>query len=380
MSALMGHSSGLVRVSNPLTEVPQSSARICVTCVGGRLIYDTIHALRSATDLGAWILGVDTDPDARGRLLCEAFEIIPSAATDGPVWFSQMYALLKRERVNVLIILSDTESKIIANHHDELNMIGVRSSVSSAKTVETITDKLILLTKLSAAGVDVGEFRGVNSREEMRQAAAVLGYPRRRVVIKPRFASGSRGVMILDANEGAFRALLPHRFCGIGNFGSIEAAMTAEGASFERLVAVPYYDGPVFDVDCIVRRGQVLDVCARLRQLRNPLSPTSTGHKIVLDQRVIDYSCLIAKILEIDGAGDLDVILVDGERPIVLDAGARFSGSVGGSVTAGANFPAQLVRVLLGRDTVPLRPIDGMALRPYITMAAIPAANEGLLL
>lgn len=357
-----------------------SGVRICVTCVGGILIYDTMKGLRSAEDLNAWILGIDADGDAHGRLLCDAFAIVPNASRDGPAWFSAIRDLLVRERIDALLILSDAESRLVAPRREELRSLGIVTSVSSAATVERVTDKLALLTHLSQQGIDVGDFVAVDDREGMHHAAVELGFPARRVVVKPRNASGSRGVMILDQAERSFRALLPRRFCGTGDIAAVEAAMTAQGVSFAGMIAVPYYDGPIFDVDCISRDGEMIDACARLRQLRNPLSPTSTGHKIVLDERVIEYADRLARALPIDGAGDFDIILTDGNRPIVIDAGARFSGSIGGSVTAGANFPAQLIRVLLGRPTQPLQPQNGLAIRPYVTMAAIPANNADQIL
>ena len=39
---------------------------ICITCVGGRLIYDIIRSIRDADDYKANIIGVDANKDAHG--------------------------------------------------------------------------------------------------------------------------------------------------------------------------------------------------------------------------------------------------------------------------------------------------------------------------
>ena len=51
-----------------------------------------------------------------------------------------------------------------------------------------------------------------------------------------------------------------------------------------------FLEGPVFDVDCIVKDGELLDCVSRVRQLKNPLSPYSTGHKVELNSTVIEYA------------------------------------------------------------------------------------------
>jgi hypothetical protein len=349
--------------------------RICVTCVGGRLIYDIISALRAAPDFGAWILGVDADRNAHGRVLCDVFQPLPGAASDPRGWYEGLVSLLDRHRVQAVLILSDAESRALAPFRTALIDRGIRPSISSAETVAAVTDKLRLLEKLAAAGIDVGDFIPVDSRADLTRALVRLGYPGRKVVLKPRAASGSRGVLIIDAREAVFRPLLPDRFCGTGDTASVEGAMAAKGMDYQGLIAVSHYDGPFFDVDCIARNGKSLDLCARLRQLRNPLSPTSTGHKVVLQPAVLDYARAVAASLNIDGAGDFDIVLADNRRPIVLDAGTRFSGSVGGSLAAGANFPAQLVRMLLDLPITPLAPRNEVAIRPFITMAPVPAVN-----
>ena len=46
---------------------------ICITCVGGRLIYDIIRSIRDADDYQVILIGVDANKDAHGRLLCDKF-------------------------------------------------------------------------------------------------------------------------------------------------------------------------------------------------------------------------------------------------------------------------------------------------------------------
>jgi predicted ATP-grasp superfamily ATP-dependent carboligase len=349
---------------------------VCVTCVGGRLIYDIIRAIRDVDDFIVKIVGVDADPQAHGRLLCDVFEVLPMAEYDPEGWLAGFRRICSNHGVNALVPLSEGESRLVSQHRDSLVQNGVRSSVSSWSTVSTMTDKLLMLQRLVDRGVDAGGFESLDSEAEIGGILKRLGYPDRKVVMKPRQGRGSRGVLICDASQAEFKRLLPDRFCGAGSHDALLRAMEDEEGGFEEYIAVPFYGGPVSDVDCISKNGNLLQTAVRLRQLKNPLWPTSTGHKIHMDPRVTEHAKALCAAFEIDGAGDFDIVIDDEGKAKLLDAGARFSGSVGGSYTAGANFPAQLLRSMMDLPLMPFHIEDGYVLRPYITMAQIPNANE----
>jgi len=346
-----------------------------VTCVGGRLIYDILRGLRSASDFEAYIIGIDADPDAHGRLLCDEFYTVPMAEDDPEDYLAHLISIFEHTTYTILIPLSEAETRIVAKNKQQFLSFGITPSVSDHDTVECLTDKLTMLQVVHNAGLTGSDHCPIDAREDFNDAVQALGYPDRSVVVKPRRGRGSRGVLIVDDTKKEFQKLLPNRFCGTGDLDSVLGAAAIEDENFNNYIAVPYYDGPVYDLDCIAKSGKSVDLVARLRQLRNPLWPTSTGHRVNQNKQVLNLAYELCQLFKIDGAADFDIILAD-TGPHVIDAGARFSGSVGGSITAGANFPAQLVRVLAGLSYKPLAPRDGVVIRPFLTMAEIPQSNE----
>lgn len=353
---------------------------VAVTCVGGRLIYDIIRALRDAMDYTVTVIGIDADPAAAGRLLCDHFAVLPMAEADSEGWLAGIRQLRTSVGLQGLICLSDQEARLASLHRDALMADGIVTSVGPWHTVEAMTDKLLLLERLAAGGIDTGEFMAVTSIQEITAALRALGYPDRRIVLKPRRGRGSRGVLVFDPDVSEFRYFLPDRFCGTGNRDQVLAEMEKKQVELDEWVAVPYWDGAVFDVECLVQDGQMINVAARRRQLRNPFWPTSTGHIVDMDIRVIDYATSICRVLGVEAAADFDIVLRPDGRPAPFDASARFSGSVGGSYTAGVNFLAQLVRVMFRLPPAQYQMRNLTPLRPFITMAAIPDANQDDLL
>ena len=99
-----------------------------------------------------------------------------------------------------------------------------------------MTDKLTLLQKLENAGVDVGNYFPVESVESAQSALKELGYPNRKVVIKPRSGTGSRGVLIADSSIQKYTNLVKDRFCGAANFEVLCQTLTAQNANFQNCI------------------------------------------------------------------------------------------------------------------------------------------------
>jgi len=355
--------------------VKKSHLVVCITCVGGRLIYDTIRALRDAEDYSITVVGVDADPTAAGRLLCDHFAVLPMAEADPDGWIAGMLNLKARFGIGALICLSDQEARLAAIKRDFLTEHGIRTSVSSWQTVEVMTDKLSLLQTLERSGLEVGGFAAIESIDDAPSVLKELGYPERRVVLKPRRGSGSRGVLVCDSSRTHFEILIPDRFCGTGTLEQVTDELVRRELAINDWLAVPYWDGSVFDVECLVSNGDVVLTAARRRQLRNPFWPTSTGHIIDMNCAVLDCADQMCRVLHVEGAADFDIVMLADGTCVPMDASARFSGSIGGSYTAGSNFLAQLVRVMFGMPLKHYEIRDKMPLRPFITMAAIPDAN-----
>lgn len=350
--------------------------KICITCVGGRLIYDIIRAIRDADDYEVEIIGIDANPNAAGRLLCDYFYLVPHAEEDEKGWLKEIHNINQKNKIDGIIAFSEAESRLLGKHKKSFEDLNIKISITDNTTVDILTDKFLLLNHLAKSGIDVGEFYPLDDRSDFMEIAKKLGYPEKKVVFKPRYGRGSRGVLIADEKQKSFLSLLPERFCGLGSIEVLEKVCVEKNISISDHIAMPYYSGNVWDVDVLTKKGEVINVAARMRQLKNPLWPTSTGHKASADERIINYASKISKIFNINGPSDYDIVIDDNGKPKVLDAAARFSGSVGVSYVAGVNMMSQLIRCMFNIPFKKFNILDGMLLRPYITMAPILDKHE----
>lgn len=349
---------------------------ILVTCVGGEFVYDIVRALRSAPDFDARIIGCDANPQARGRVLVDRFISLPASSEE---YMAGLYSLAADEKIDLVLPLSENESRILSRHRNELKAAGVAITTSDFATVEMMTDKLTMLQRARDSGIDVIESLSVESIDDLQRALDQLGYPERVVVVKPRRTSGARGVMIFDSSVQETEFRRGARGGGRGTKEIIFDDLKRSGLSLKDLIAVAYLPGPVYDVDCIAIGGEATDIVPRLRQWADSLSPASTGNRVDMNRDVIEYCRSLCRAFAIEGAGDFDVALDNKGRPRVFDAGTRLSGSVGGAVVAGANIPAQLVRVMTGLPRQEFQIRNGCVVRPFMTFAEVPPDRQHVL-
>jgi len=356
--------------------MPTARRTIVVTCVGGALIYDVINALRNAPDFAARIIGCDADPHAIGRVLTDRFVVMPYAERDPSAYIDAIWQVIGEENPDLVLPLSEGESRVLAEIRDDLVGVGVSVSVSSLESVVVMTDKLMLMQRLRAKRIHCLDCLPVSNLDELDLALKELGYPRRAVVVKPRRASGARGIWIFDSKIKKFQPGPGQRQSGWGDRDAIVKEFELTNSDLENRVATPFVEGPIYDVDCIAINGEALDIVPRLRQWRDPLTAASTGNRVEMNTEVIRYCRDLCRALNVDGAADYDVVLDSDGRAVVLDAGTRLSGSVGGAVAAGANIPAQLVRVLTGLKRIKFDINNGCVIRPFLTFAEIPSKNQ----
>ena len=238
---------------------------------------------------------------------------------------------------SLVLLGSEEETRLVARNYQEISALGHFLTFDNPNIVELMLDKYELLKALKSKNVSVGEFFAIDDLNDL-SSVFELGYPEKKVVIKPRHGAGSRGVMILDDKQNHYQTLVPERLCGTGTFEAVKNELISEGISTGYL-AMPFFGPDTFDVDSVSANGTPLIVCPRLREYVNPLSPINEGCRMHLqdDSDVIDYVTSICAALEIDGVADFDVARNDDGHLYVLDASCRFSGSV---VASGAiNLP-----------------------------------------
>jgi len=165
-----------------------------------------LRALRENGERRVRLVGTDMSDRAVGRLLCDAFHLVPAGSEPG--FADAVLEVCAAESVDAVLPQSsfDLAGLAAARERFEIPVL-----VSSPETIRRSNDKAECYALLHRIGVPAPQFRRVRGAAAVKEAARELGYPDRPVCFKPVFGSGSRGFRILDPTVDRAHQLLHER-------------------------------------------------------------------------------------------------------------------------------------------------------------------------
>ena len=179
---------------------------VMVTASGAPGTAALLHALRANGEREVRLVGTDMSERSVGRLLCDAFHLVPAGAD--PAFPDAMLAVAERENVDAILPQSSFDLEGLAGHVERFPMPVL---VSPVDAIQRSNDKALTYELMHQLGVPAPEFRRVSGAAGVEAAARELGYPDRPVCFKPVFSSGSRGFRVLDPTVDRAHQLLYER-------------------------------------------------------------------------------------------------------------------------------------------------------------------------
>jgi carbamoyl-phosphate synthase large subunit len=240
--------------------------------------------------------------------------------SDDPAYLDTIFQICQAHDIGLVVPTIDDELPLFAEHRARFESAGIKVSVSPLETTLACNDKLATCQRLRAAGV----------------AAAATWLPRRLpksattpLFIKPR---GGRG------GVQAYRANTAEELAFFSNY--VADAVVQE-----------FLDGPEFTLDLFCDfRGRPLSVVPRQRVVIR--AGVIDRGRTVDDPALIDLALQCARVFDFFGPVNIQCRIAGG-RPVVFEINARFSGGIPLTIAAGADFPAMLVDLALGRKVAP---------------------------
>lgn len=318
---------------------------ILVTCGGGLVIPGILQALRNMPFVGD-VITVDMVPDAVGAFFATRHHLVPAGSD--PAYADAVSELCRRERISAVLPFSDEEVLSLCRRKDDFRAKGVAVLCPQQEAVENSIYKDVMLAFLLARGVPTPRFAVPRSREELVGAVRRFGYPEKKVVVKPAFGRGGRGVVVLDARSGF-----------LGGRSGLQArlewlAESLDDALFPRLVVMEYLGGEDYSVDCLCNDGKVVGVVPKKR-LRALGGPSQRG-AVHLDGQVLDYAREIAGAFGFTGNVNIQMRYPEetGGAPLVYEINPRLAGTIAATAACGADLLAHGLRQALGMAPEPI--------------------------
>ncbi len=312
-----------------------------VTGSGAPGIAGTLHSLRENPDRRpVRAIGTDVNEDAVGRYLCDAFHTVPSARSAGYV--DALRHVCRDTGARVIVPQNTAELSVVSRRREELHEEGIEVVVSRPEAIERSNDKAALTRLAGARGVPVPQMRAVSTIDELVAAASALGWPDRRVVIKPPDSNGMRGVRIIDDGVDLKRLYYEEKPSSL--LVRMEQVRQTLGDSFPTLMVMEHLPGTEYTVDLFRGDGYV----AIPRRRDRIVSGITFAGTVERREDVMEWSIRLAEALDLDYAFGFQFKLDEEGVPRLLECNPRVQGTMVLSTMAGANIIYASVKKSLG--------------------------------
>ncbi|MCW3126990.1 MAG: ATP-grasp protein [Bacteroidetes bacterium] len=291
----------------------------------------------------------DASDTASGRFLNKEFFTCPSASDPGFIEF--MLGKCQVLGIEVLFPLVTRELFLFAEHKSAFEKIGTRVVVSDFEALNIANDKSALHKHIAAHSILTPDFRIVQTFDQLDRAFTDLGYPDRKICIKPSISNGSRGVRIVDPNADGYDLLFNHKPNSL-YITKDDLFRILSSRAFPELLVAEVLPGEEYTIDTLVNQGQTRLIAPRIRTRMS--GGISVAGEFIENQEIIDYVSQIAATMPLHGPIGYQVKRAVDGRFKILEINPRIQGTSVALTGAGVNLPLLAVLQEAGRDiTIP---------------------------
>jgi carbamoyl-phosphate synthase large subunit len=335
------------------------TVRLLITCVGGATMTSLIRCLRGSDNFNYILIGVDSISAGNANGLLDSYYKVPRG--NHSEYVEKLLEIALKEKVEFILPGSDEEAISISRKIGMFNNVGIEAIVSSIDVLELISNKMETYKLLSNHDIKTPEYEVINSVEELKLALNKYRYPKNTVISKPSNGRGGRGLYVFEGMD------TPPSWLGSGKRevrvgkDHITDDLLKEIAQGECLV-MPMLTTPAYDVDVMAIKGDVEAIVVRKRI--NPSGIPFQGNIILCNKAIEKYCIGIAKILNLDGLHDIDLMTDDEGNACIIEVNPRPSGSLAATLIAGVPMIDIAILSLLKQKIPSVNIEDGITVLP----------------
>ncbi len=323
--------------------------RVIITSGGGPGVWGLLHALRTLPGRQAAVIVQDPHPgDTLGTLLGDERACLPPAAD--PAYIDYLLDYCRQCRADVLIPVYDGELRAIARRRGEFAGAGITLILPTTQTVEACGDKWSLHERLAGSDL-LPPHRLVRTTRETAEAIDQLGYPQRRLCVRPIDLAGGRGVHFLDPAADRFARQMLAKPGPIECTASDFLEVRRCGPADFPLVIAEYLPGDDLGIDVLADDGRIVEMVVRRKggslHAGNPM-------RMTFDERSgeREWVARVCSELGLSGLVNIDARYDAGGRLRLLEINPRPSACIGMSCAV-VHLLAWTIDRALGEEAEP---------------------------
>lgn len=168
---------------------------VLLTSAGTDSFPAVYNALKSVPK-GFRVMGCDMRKEAFGLHLADRGCVVPRREDEG--FIPRLLEICKEESVSYIFPLCPDDQPVLVANKSAFDKLGITLIASDPETVRRASDNILLHQLCTAQGIGAGEYYVCQTMADVEQAAAALGYPRKKIVLKRRTSAGGQGVRLFE--------------------------------------------------------------------------------------------------------------------------------------------------------------------------------------
>lgn len=312
---------------------------ILITGGGAPGIAGTIYSLRKNPDkINTRIIAVDMKEDAVGKYLADSYYKIPSA--DDPDFIENLFELSIQEKVDVILPQVTKELMPLAAAIGRFEERGIQIAVSSKDSINKANDKFYATQIAEKIKIPVPLTILTRTENDLINAVKKLGFPEKRVVVKPRVSNGMRGLRVVCQPTWDVCRFLNEKPEGT-EIGIDDLIKILKKGTWPELLVQEYLPGDEYTID--VFRGLRYEVA--IPRLREEIRSGITFRALVDEREDLKgFALSLAKEIGLNYAFGFQFKLSGSGEPKLLECNPRIQGTMVVSTIAGYNIIWSAVR------------------------------------
>jgi carbamoyl-phosphate synthase large subunit len=291
-----------LKVSNSTILVPGASAPAAI---------NTIKSLKMVK-YPVRIVSSDTNPISAGFYMSDAHELLPEIESKS--YLSRLFEIITKHKISILMPSSGYDIYHYSKYKKKLLKLGALPVVSDVMTMEICRDKMQTYHHLS---------KKFDLPLTTLDSKKLEGFP---LIAKPRYGKGSKGIVKIE-NPMDLRYIQSKQ----------------NGLIFQE-----YLPGTEYTIDVLSDlNGEPLIAVPRIRVQTK--AGISTVGKIIKDENISETCKSIAKYLKIKGPCCIQMKESNEGTLKLVEVNPRLGGGTIFTALAGANFPAMILDMAMGK-------------------------------
>lgn len=319
--------------------------RVLLTDSNHPVTPSAVRMLKNSDEYNFYVVGIDSSADTYGSLWTDQFYNVPDPQDSN--YINSLLEICKKEKIDVIIPWSNIDAVAISSSEKLLKRRHIKIVCDSGKKCKMLSDKAQLYEALKQSDIPLPKYELVSNIEELENAAAILGYPKQTVVVKPRNFSGGKGFCVLSERNDIITKNI-NKQMPLGAFILILKSLDLVKQRNLEYMVMETLTGEDYSVDTLSRLGKPIFVVQRKRLV--DIGGVSQVGETTYDPKVDSIVRKIISYFDITYNCNIQLRYRKGKVgvPYVYDVNPRISGTIVANAYVGIDLLIYGIYLALG--------------------------------